>query len=62
MDKNKGRRKDLENSKYKKRLKKINQKEGHYYLKHTSTPCSCVYCRSEKYSRSKNKNRPNDDE
>lgn len=58
---NKGRRNELTQLKYKKRIKRYNLKpdDKYYALKSHGSPCSCGMCRDEKYrdkDRQKNKN------
>ncbi len=55
---NKGKRNEIANLKYKKRLKIYNLKEGNYILKSHGVICSCFMCKDEKYrdkNRQKNK-------
>ncbi len=53
---NKGRRTELTNLKFQKRLKRLGlkaDKSKYYCYKHQSVPCSCPVCQPEKFSRKK---------
>lgn len=55
---NKGRRTELTNLKYKKRLKNLGLKETDgklYCYKSSGKPCSCSICKKPRYNRSKSK-------
>ena len=55
---NKGRRNELTNLKFKKRLKQLGLKkeEGSFYCyKSSGKPCSCSVCKKPRYKRSNNK-------